>query len=334
MFAVFIAFVATTLDGQLITQQRDMMGTRVTVAIDAPAEKAKPGFEAAFKVFERIDAVMNEWRPDSPLSKINDAAGTGHGVEAPGDLCDVLRASLRGAERTQGLFDPSWAALRDLWRFGSDENGKVPDSKLVDAQCPLVSWKSVLIEANPGAARSCRVTLPKPGMKLGLGGIAKGWGVDQVVTALRGMGFANFFVQAGGDLYAAGKKEGHPWRVGIRDPRGDLDSMFALMEISDAAFSTSGDYEHFFILDGKRYHHIIDPRTCYPANASRSSTILAKTGTDAEFLTKATFILGGDAGLKLAESWGAAAVIVSADNRVFISKSIQGRLKWWSPRKD
>jgi thiamine biosynthesis lipoprotein len=168
-------------------------------------------------------------------------------------------------------------------------------------------------------------------MKLGLGGVAKGWAVDRAVAVLRGLGLKNFFVQAGGDLYAAGKRRDRPWRVGVRDPRGLPDQYFASMDVSEAAFSTSGDYERFFIVDGKRYHHIIDPRTCSPATASRSSTVLARTATDAEFLTKATFILGGTKALQLAESWGAAAVLVTDKNEVLVSKSLQGKLEYDSP---
>src|SRR5207244_2956501 len=104
-----------------------------------------------------------------------------------------------------------------------------------------------LAPGDPATGPSCRVRLAKPGMKLGLGGIAKGWGVDQAVARLRSLGFRDFFVQAGGDLYAAGKKDEHPWRVGIRDPRGPPEKTFALLDVSDAAFSTSGDYEHFFV---------------------------------------------------------------------------------------
>jgi thiamine biosynthesis lipoprotein len=104
-----------------------------------------------------------------------------------------------------------------------------------------------------------------------------------------------------------------------------------MLEVSDAAFSTSGDYEHFFELDGKRYHHIIDPRTCYPATASRSATVLARSAVDAELLTKSVFITGGKEGLALAESMGASAVVVTADNEVLVSKGLDKKLKRLAP---
>ena len=110
---------------------------------------------------------------------------------------------------------------------------------------------------------------------LGLGGVAKGWAVDRAVAVIRAAGLANFFVQAGGDLYAAGRHGDRPWRVGIRDPRGSRDQYFAELDVSDAAFSTSGDYERYFELGGRRYCHILDPRSGHPVTHWRSVSVLA-----------------------------------------------------------
>jgi thiamine biosynthesis lipoprotein len=169
-------------------------------------------------------------------------------------------------------------------------------------------------------------------MALGLGGIVKGWGVDQAVKELKKRGFTNFFVQAGGDLYLAGHNDkDRPWKVGIRDPRGGPESSFARGELTDSAFSTSGDYEHFFMNGGKRYHHIIDLRSCMPATASVSSTVAAQSCVDAEVLTKSTFILGGQKGLDLAKSFGAQAVLVDAEGKVKVSKELEGKLEVTPP---
>jgi FAD:protein FMN transferase len=319
-------------EAALQIKEREMMGTRVRVVIsNATPEEAESGFDAAFKEFERVEQVMNEWRPESPLSAINAIAGSGRFADAPEDVCEVLRQSLSTAKRTRGLFDPTWAALRELWRFGSDQTGVVPSSAEVKKTCRLVSYRNVEIHDHFPAGTGCEVRLKTKGMQLGFGGVAKGWGVDQAVRSLRARGFKDFLVQAGGDLYAAGKRGDRAWRVGIRDPRGPQEAYFARMGVSDAAFSTSGDYERYFIAAGKRYHHIIDPRTCHPAGESRSATILAPTAMEAEFLTKATFILGGQEALALADSWGAAAVLVTKDNRVLISKSLSGKLEYSAP---
>lgn len=315
----------------LTSRTRELMHTRVTITLaDAVAPTdAEAAFAEAFAVFERVDESMNEWRAGSPLWRINEAAGTGP-VEAPADLCDALAAALKGARLTGGLFDPTWAALRNLWRFSEGEPFQLPDAEQLAARCRLVSWKAV--ELRPTEQGRCMVRLPRRGMALGLGGLAKGWGVDQAVAALRRRGLRNFFVQAGGDLYAAGRRGTRPWQVGIRDPRGGPRSIFALASIEDAAFSTSGDYEHFALHQGVRYHHIIDLRTCRPATRSRSVTLYAKSAVDAELLTKSVFVAGPQAGLRLAAKLGAGAVVVDGRGRVHTSRSLKGRVRFVRPR--
>lgn len=309
---------------------RELMHTEVTIALPAalPLELRDEAFAEGFGVFERIEAELNEWKPDSALARIN--AGAGKPVEAPGLVCEVVALALDGARRTGGLFDPTWAALRGVWKFGSAEDGVVPTKEAVAALCSKVKWEQVKLTARPDG--SCTVKLGLPGMQLGLGGLVKGWGVDRVVAALRKRGLKDFYVQAGGDLYVGGKNGGRPWRVGIRAPRGAKTATFARLELSDAAFSTSGDYEHFFLEAGVRYHHLIDPRTCWPSRASVSTTVLAKSATDAEFLTKAAFILGPKEGQKLVRQFGAGAVWVTLDGKVHATAGLEKQLlDVWPP---
>jgi thiamine biosynthesis lipoprotein len=315
--------------GALYAETRPSMATIVSVTVaGAPPAEAAAGVEAAFRVFSRVDEVMNEWRPGSPLSTLNAAAGSGRFVDLPGDLCQVLRAGRDGAERTDGLFDPTWAALRGVWRFGDGEPPGVPSSEAVAAACRLVSWRDLEIEplASPASEAPCRARLLRAGMQVGLGGLVKGWAVDRATSELRRMGLRHFLVQAGGDLYAAGTRDGRPWRVGIRDPRGD-GQPFAWLDVSDAAFSTTGDSERFFVEAGRRYHHVIDTRTCWTATVSRQVSVLAPTALEAEVLGKAVFVLGGEDGLALASRDGASAVIVTSGNAVASSAALSGRLE-------
>src|SRR5215831_13010571 len=146
---VFLASVADAEELPLATRTREMMATQVTVSISGVSvQAAERGFAAAFKEFERVEEVMNEWRQDSPLSAINAAAGNGRFVSAPADLCKVLRKSLQAAEKTNGLFDPTWAALRELWRFGTDVTGDVPSRAAVEKACPLVSYRNVELRSD------------------------------------------------------------------------------------------------------------------------------------------------------------------------------------------
>jgi thiamine biosynthesis lipoprotein len=160
-----------------------------------------------------------------------------------------------------------------------------------------------------------------------LGGIGKGYAVDKAVAILRTRGFSNFLVQAGGDLYAAGMRGGRPWRVGIRDPRGAPDQSFAAVDLSDSTFSTSGDYERFFLYGGRRYHHIIDPDTGEPTRHTRSVTILATSATQSDAIDTGVFLLGPDEGMALIERLpGVEGVIVTAGNEVLVSSGLRERL--------
>jgi thiamine biosynthesis lipoprotein len=314
----------------LYAETRPAMSTVVSITVSgaAPGPAARAA-AAAFAEFALVEAVMNEWRPESPLSALNAAAGSGALTPLPADMCRVLRLARRGAARTGGLFDPTWAALRDLWRFADGEAGDPPSPAALATRCPLVSWRDLTVLDQPGGG--CRARLERPGMQVGLGGIAKGWAVDRASAALRSAGLRHFLVQAGGDLYASGRRGSRPWRVGLRDPRGGPAEAFAWLDIRDRALSTSGDYERFFERDGVRYHHLIDPRTCRPAAASRAASVLAGSAVEAEILGKAAFALGGEEALGLAARAGAEAVLVTSENRVVASPSLRRRLAWRQP---
>ena len=172
--------------------------------------------------------------------------------------------------------------------------------------------------------------------RISLGGIAKGYAVDAAAKVLKKAGVTSFLVQAGGDLYGAGKKpDGSPWVSGIRDPRGSDTEFFATIELTDHAFSTAGDYARAYIVNGKRYHHIIDPRTGFPATASRSVTVWAPDAFLADAVDDAVFILGPDKGLELVESLdGVGAVIVDAKNEVHVSKRLKDKVVVLHPPTD
>ncbi len=325
-----LALCALLLASAPISETRALMSTEVTITLadDDPASAA-PLFEAAFAKFRAVELEMNEWRSESPLSLVNARAGTGEWSALSVPLCEVLTQSQLAHRYTGGAFDPTWAALRPLWKFGSEKTGRVPTEDELAASCPLVNAERLLLRplALDGGL-GCEAQLQAAGMQLGLGGVAKGYAVDLAVATLRQAGARNFLVQAGGDLFAAGEKSpGQPWRVGVQDPRGERGSYFATLEVRDRAFSTSGDYERFFEREGVRYHHLIDPSTCQPGRKSRSATVLAKTAMEAEFLTKAAFLKGGDEALQLVSRRGAEAVLVTARNEVKVSRGLKKKLK-------
>jgi thiamine biosynthesis lipoprotein len=310
------------------------MGTHVSFAAYTTREfgetAVRAAFDAAGEEIRRIETLMTTWRPDSELSRVNAAAGHEKVAVSP-ETFDVVMASIHTSEISEGTFDITFESLHGLWKFDQDLDPHPPTAADVKAKLPLVGYRHIHADA---AART--VYLDQAGTKISLGGIAKGYAVDRAAAVLERAGLTSFFVQAGGDLYTRGRKpDGTEWAAGVRDPRGPDGSYFALLHVSDHAFSTAGDYERSYVVSGKRYHHIIDPRTGYPATASRSVTIWATTALVADEIDDAVFILGPEKGLALVESLdGVGAVIVDAHNKVWVSKRLEGVLEVLRPPTD
>ena len=306
-----------------VTAEDKAMGTHVALAAYTTEKVDEAGvkktFEAAVAEIRRIEALMTTWRPDSELSKVNAAAGK-KPVVVGQETFDVVNEAVHASEISEGTFDITFESLHGLWKFDQDLDPHPPTDAQIKAKLPFVGYHHIHLDA---AARS--IFLDTEGTKISLGGIAKGYAVDKATQVLRDAGLTSFYVQAGGDLFAAGlKPDGKPWSAGIRDPRGAEGSYFALIPLTEHAFSTAGDYERSYMVNGKRYHHIIDPRTGKPATASRSVTIYAPTALLADEVDDAVFILGPTKGMKLVESLdGVGAVIVDAKNNVHVSKRVK-----------
>lgn len=313
-----------------IYRSHQTMGTMVTLtAYTADPDAAEAAFLDAFAEFDRLDALLTVWRPDSEVSQINAKAGVGPAKIGP-ETMDALQQAQRWSKLTGGKFDVTFGALSGLWKFDHDQDDRIPSPAEVKKRLPLVGWEMLVLDPEQSTA-----FLEKKGMKVHLGGIGKGFAVDKVVTLLKRRGLTDFMVQAGGDLYVSGRHGERAWRVGIRDPRGPADRYFAAAEVTDATFSTSGDYERFFIHEGRRYHHILDPDLGEPARGTRSVTIMAPDATTAEGLSKGVFILGAEKGIPLVEATeGAGCVVVDDQNHVHISKRLQGKVKILFPPTD
>ena len=300
------------------------MGTLITItAYTAEPELAVSVFKQCFEEFDRLEKMLTVWRPDSDVSQINKAAG-GEPVKVLPEVITVLERAIALSRLTKGKFDVTFGALSGLWRFDhQDQDNKIPDRADIEKRLPFVGFENIEVDKAAGTVR-----LKKKGVKIHLGGIGKGYAVDRAVAILRAAGLKHFMVQAGGDLYVAGTRGDRPWRVGIRDPRGARSVFFAAAEVTDATFSTSGDYERFFIKDKKRYHHIIDPDLGAPATPCRSVTVMAPDAVTADALSTGIFILGPEEGLKIAEQLeGVGVVIVDRNNKVHVSSRLEKGLR-------
>ncbi len=308
----------------VLERARPMMATIVTVtARGCPAEMLEEHIREAFAEMERLAALLSEWNPNSPVSLVNRNAGL-KSVRVPGEILEVLNGASQVSSRTSGSFDVTWAALGDLWRFGGTRSPRLPPPDEVKRRRALVAFRDVVLDAAASTA-----FLRRPGMRLGLGGIAKGYIAEAGARLLVSRGVRNVLVAASGDISARGRNGERPWVVAIRDPR-DPSLVLGTVELHDESISTSGDYERFFVVDGRRYHHILDPRTGYPATASESVTVIARRGADADALATGLFVLGPErAAAALRNDPDASAVLVGRDGQVHV---VGASRPLWRPR--
>ena len=306
----------------LVESARVAMGSQVRLtAWTADEAGAATAFTAAFAEFDRLESLMSVWRPGSDVLRANAAAGE-HAVAAGPEVREVLHLARRVGDWTGGKFDITFGALSDLWRFDHDQDNRIPAVDDIRRRLPLVDYQAVEVNDQAGT-----VFLKQAGMRLHLGGIGKGYAIDRAARILRDRGVRDFMIQAGGDLYVAGRRGDRPWRVGIHDPRGAADQAYAVIDLTDSTFSTSGDYERFFIKNGRRYHHILDPDLGEPASLCRSVTIVADSAALADALSTGVFVLGPEKGMPLVERLpDVEAVVVTAANEVLVSSGLRGRL--------
>ena len=240
----------------------------------------------------------------------------------PQEVIYVLQEALRIAERTGGAFDPTIGPLVNLWDIGGD-NSQVPSQQAIDHARSLVDWRLVEIDSQRGT-----VYLPKQGMALDLGGIAKGYAADELVAIAQEAGIQQALFDLGGNIYAFGTKaDGTPWRVGVKDPAQPGGSPALALAVQDRSVVTSGMYERFFEQEGIRYHHILNPATGYPVwNDIQSVTIVSKSSLLADALSTSVFLLGREKGLALLESEDAEGVIIGEDKLVYPTSGIADQL--------
>ena len=311
-------------DDGTIFAEAEMMGTRVSINVwvgkGGNALGASEAITDAMYEIARIEQIASEWRADSDLSRLNQGAG-GPPVKVAPELIEILARARRVSAATEGLFDVTFHGVGELWSF--EPGSEPPSSQQIAERLPLVDWREIKLDPEANTAR-----LSAPGMKVGLGAIAKGYAVDRAAALLHERGFANHIVEAGGDTRVSGKKGDKPWRVGVQDPEQTVGRIGHLLAENQAVV-TSGNYARFFVWEGVHYTHILDPRTGWPIpseTSPKSVTLVASDATDADAYCTAISVMKPEEGLAFVEARPELeAVIIAPDGRVLVSSGLGDR---------
>lgn len=316
----------------LHTQQAYVFGTRVELLIAGRSDaEARPAAALVLREFDRLHRTYHAWQP-SELSRLNDALAAGRSSVVSAEMAALLADAQRWALASDGLFDPGIGALIALWGFQSDA---LPAA--VPSASALADWRA----ARPGIAdlelEGLQVSSRNPALALDFGGYLKGVALDRAAAILKAVGVHDALINIGGNVLALGSKNGQRWRVGIQHPRqpGPL----ATVELDDGeAIGTSGDYQRYFEVDGRRYCHLLDPRSAEPVGHTQALTVLVSMRRDAGMLSdvasKPLFIAGDD-WPRLAHQLAMQQVLrVAADGRVQVSRALHVRLDYITGRPE
>lgn len=301
-------------EGQKMVRTRQMMGTWAEITVySQDVKSANIAINSAFDAMTAVDGLMSAYNQDSEISEINRQAGK-KSVGVSPQTFFVIKSAIHYSEISDGAFDITISPLVRSWGFFRKQ-GRIPPQEEINQQRALVNYRLIELDSERN-----RIKLLKNGMALDLGGIAKGYAVDQAIEKLRAAKVENVLVNLSGNMYAMGHpKDRAAWRIGIRHPRQKAD-LLGFIELKEEAIATSGDYEKFFIHNGKRYSHIINPSTGYPVSGIASVTIIAPTAMEADALSTAVFVLGTEKGLQLIKSKdGVEGIIVQIDDKEKLS---------------
>ncbi len=280
-------------DDSFVRIDRLLLGTLVQITVGGERKQAQLAAEAAADEIKRVEA-LTSFHASSELTEINDRAGD-ESVSVDPELAALIRRSLELSRQTDGAFDPTVGSLSTLWNF-SGEKPRVPEASEIADALASIGRDRVTVDQGAAAVRPA-----EKGTALDLGAVAKGYALDRAAAALKRLGVEHALINAGGDIIVVGgKTDETPWRVGVRDPRTP-GGVVAIAELTEGAIVTSGDYERYFESDGVRWHHILDPKTGYPATGMQSVTIVAPDGVTADALATGVFVLGPEKGMRLIE---------------------------------
>lgn len=297
------------------------MGNQFEITVvDHDAIIAEQHIDAAVNEIRRIEALLTTFRDDSQTALVNAAAGVAPVAVAP-EMFYLVQRSLKISALTQGAFDITYGSIdKRFWNFDVNMT-ELPDRDTARQSVRKINWKNVLLDETNHS-----IFLKEAGMRIGFGGIGKGYAADRAKLVLQQRGVTAGVVNASGDLVTWGMQaDGKPWTVGIASP-GQRNLPFSYLNISNMAIATSGNYEKYAVVDGKKYSHTIDPRTGFPVTGIQSVTVISPSAELADALATPVMVMGCQVGLDLINQMrGIACVIIDDQNRLYTSQNINIR---------
>jgi FAD:protein FMN transferase len=300
------------------TKTLKLMGCQFDITVVARNESdANHYIDMAAKEVTRIEKLISEWDSTTQISTVNKNSGI-KPVKVDKEVFDLIVRSIKISDLTDGAFDVSWAGMNHIWKFDGSMK-RLPTQEEVKSAVSTVGYKNIILNA-----KDTTVFLKLKGMKLGFGGIGKGYSADKAAALLKLKGVAAGIIDASGDITAWGKKpDGKPWMIGITNPF-NKEKIFSWFPFDGRSIGTSGNYENFVVFNGVRYTHIIDPRTGWPVHGVASVTLFGPNAELSTALTKAIFVMGIEVGLNLIRQLKIIDyVVVDENGKIYVSDNIK-----------
>ena len=316
-FLLFLVNYSVAFSQQIFKKEQSLLGSPFEITVVATdSVQAKLYTDLAISEVKRIENLVSDWIPTTQISQVNQNAGI-KPIKVDQEVFDLVERAIKISKLTSGAFDISYASMDKIWKFDGSMK-KMPTEDAIKKSVEKVGYQNIIL--NP---KDKTIFLKNKGMKLGLGGIAQGYIADKIKEVLQEKRCTSGLVNVSGDINTWGKQpNGEPWSVGIINPM-NKNKVFATFILDDSAVETSGSYEKFVVFNGKRYSHIIDPRTGYPASGIVSVSVFAKQTELADALATGIFVLGVEVGLDLVNQLnGIGCIIVDDKGTIHVSKNI------------
>lgn len=307
-------FLSGAANAAWYKEEQAIMGTEITVDLWHEDERVATHCAAlVFEEMQRINALMSPYLPESELARIN-AEAADRPVKISEELFALIKESLKYSEISGGAFDITFASVGYMYDYREKQH---PSDQFIDQNVTKINYHHIRLNEKEHS-----IQFAVKGVRIDLGGIAKGYAIDTSVAILKRCGIKNGYVSAGGDSRIIGDRNGRPWMLGIKHPR-QSDKVVVKLPLSNVAVSTSGDYERFFIENGKRYHHIIRPQTGRSVSETWSTTVIGENATMTDALSTTLFVLDTKSALELIEKLpNVDAIIIDAKGNMHYSSGL------------